>query len=340
MRKSRSNGEAGERGSALLVVLIMAAVIAILLYRELAVAAFEAQREKEQQLIDRGEGYAHAVKLYVRRMGSYPPSLDALEDTNRMRFLRRRFKDPFTGEGDWRLLHAGPGGMLIDSKVKPAITNVNGQNTAGGSSSLNDTSSVSPTASSVISEFSQPSSGESSSRVGEVTVSPVRQRPPAIPANSGGVNRNSGSGAEGNSPDPTAPLLTSTSAETAISGGAQSIGENTTAAQVLGLQGTTTPTGTSPAIGPSMSGGIAGVASRAEGRTLKTVHDQTDYSLWEFYYDPLKDPFRLNFGLQQNPWGQGGLGSPETKGAPGSGTSANAGTSLIQTPSSDGTTHK
>ncbi len=38
-----------------------------------------------------------------------------------MRFLRKRFKDPFTGKDDWRLLHAGPGGIIIDSKVaRPA----------------------------------------------------------------------------------------------------------------------------------------------------------------------------------------------------------------------------
>lgn len=36
-------------------------------------------------------------------------------------------------------------------------------------------------------------------------------------------------------------------------------------------------------------GGIAGVASIAHGHTIKTVEDQTDYSLWEFYYDPRKD---------------------------------------------------
>jgi hypothetical protein len=47
------------------------------------------------------------------------------------------------------------------------------------------------------------------------------------------------------------------------------------------------------AMGRIMSGGIAGVASRAEGHSIKTVNDQSDYSLWEFYYDPTKDLTRL-----------------------------------------------
>ena len=44
--------------------------------------------------------------------------MEALENTNRMRFLRNRYVDPFTGKDDWRLLHAGPGGIILDSKVK------------------------------------------------------------------------------------------------------------------------------------------------------------------------------------------------------------------------------
>jgi hypothetical protein len=42
-------------------------------------------------------------------------------------------------------------------------------------------------------------------------------------------------------------------------------------------------------MGTLNSGGIAGVASKAAGHSIKVVNDQTDYSLWEFYYDPTKD---------------------------------------------------
>ena len=107
-----------ERGSALLIVFLFAAIVAIMLYTEMPVAVFEARRQKEQLLVGRGEEYAHAVKLYVRNSGRYPASIDQLETTNRIRFLRHRFKDPFTGKDDWRLLHADPNGALVDSKVK------------------------------------------------------------------------------------------------------------------------------------------------------------------------------------------------------------------------------
>jgi len=113
-----------EKGSALLIVFVFAAAIAIMLYKEMPVATFEAQRQKEQLLIDRGNEYKRAVKLYVRKFQTFPPSIEALENTNRMRFLRNRYVDPYTGKAEWRLLHAGPGGIIIDSKIKNALNGV------------------------------------------------------------------------------------------------------------------------------------------------------------------------------------------------------------------------
>jgi len=138
----RNGRHAGERGSALLIVLVFAAIVAIMLYRELPVAAFEAQRQKEELLMDRGNEYKRAIKLYVRKVQTFPPSIDALENTNHMRFLRARYVDPYTGKDDWRLLHAGPGGLITDSKIKPAA-GANGVAASNGSSPLGAPSSVS-----------------------------------------------------------------------------------------------------------------------------------------------------------------------------------------------------
>ena len=48
---------------------------------------------EEQLAIDRGDEYKRAVKLYVRKFQTFPPSIEALENTNRMRFLRNRYVD-------------------------------------------------------------------------------------------------------------------------------------------------------------------------------------------------------------------------------------------------------
>jgi hypothetical protein len=106
-----------ESGYALLFILAMASVVAIMLYMELPRVAFEAQRDKEQLLIDRGEQYSRAVNLYVRKFNKYPADFDALQSTQNLRFLRHKYIDPMTGKDDWRIIHVGPGGVFTDSLV-------------------------------------------------------------------------------------------------------------------------------------------------------------------------------------------------------------------------------
>lgn len=108
----------GESGFAMLLVFVMAAAIAITLYMEMPRVAFESQRTKEQLAIDRGLQYERAIQLFYRKYKTYPQSLDDLETTRNVRFLRRRYLDPLTGK-DWRLLHVGPSGQLTDSLVQP-----------------------------------------------------------------------------------------------------------------------------------------------------------------------------------------------------------------------------
>lgn len=108
----------GESGFAMLLVFLMAASIAIMLYMQLPRAAFEAQRAKEELLQDRGEQYIRAIQLYVAKWKSYPPSLDVLEKTNNVRYLRKRYKDPMTGKDEWRVIHVNAAGQLTDSLVQ------------------------------------------------------------------------------------------------------------------------------------------------------------------------------------------------------------------------------
>jgi hypothetical protein len=110
MKKSRP-------GFALLFVYAMAATIAIMLFMAMPRVAFEAQRDKEQLLIDRGEQYSRAILLFARRFNRFPSSIDDLRSTQNLRFLRKTYVDPFTGKDEWRLIHAGPGGLFTDSLV-------------------------------------------------------------------------------------------------------------------------------------------------------------------------------------------------------------------------------
>lgn len=96
-----------EQGYILLSLMLMMTLMLIALTVEAPRVAQQIKREKEEELIHRGNEYRNAIKKYFRKFGRYPVSLDQLENTNNMRFLRKRYKDPFTGKDDWRLLHPG-----------------------------------------------------------------------------------------------------------------------------------------------------------------------------------------------------------------------------------------
>ncbi|HTW64932.1 MAG TPA: hypothetical protein VME17_09970 [Bryobacteraceae bacterium] len=144
---TKPTGKRGEEaGFALLLVYVLAAAIAITLYMEVPRIAFESQRDREQRTIDHALQYQRAIQLFYRKYHLYPQTLDDLETTRNIRFLRRRYLDPLTGK-EFRLLHVGPTGQLTDSLVTPltppGTANGNGQSSGFGSGSAFGSSSTS-----------------------------------------------------------------------------------------------------------------------------------------------------------------------------------------------------
>ncbi len=297
---------ARQGGSAMLIVFLFAAVVAIMLYRELPVTLFEARRQKEELLVDRGHEYTRAVQLYYRRFrGQYPASIEQLENTNSIRFLRHRFKDPFTGKEDWRLLHAGPGGMLIDSRVNP----IKQPNSSNGSSGIGGFGSAGTSRDAAT---SHPVDTSTSSDTAEaIVVPPIRSSRPAISANgsdSAGAVAPTTAELDQNPATPLLPVSEPDTASASAPGGLPGQGQgpgasannSAGAAAMSAVQNLISSAGNGPqaqqsAFGqnqqPGQLGGgsLAGIASRATGHTIMRVNDQSDYSLWEFYYDPSKD---------------------------------------------------
>lgn len=96
-----------EAGYMLLAVVVMAAMILIALSVAAPVVARDLRRDKEVESERRAEQYVRAIRLYQRscKCTSYPPSMDALEKSTTVRFLRQKYIDPLTGKSDWRLIH-------------------------------------------------------------------------------------------------------------------------------------------------------------------------------------------------------------------------------------------
>lgn len=118
MKQSHACRKDGQGGFALLLVFALAAAIALQLYLELPRFALQAQRDREELLIERGEQYVRAIQLFVNKNRRYPQNLDELERFQNVRYLRRRYKDPMTGSEEWRLIHIDGAGRLVDSLVQ------------------------------------------------------------------------------------------------------------------------------------------------------------------------------------------------------------------------------
>jgi len=106
-----------EAGYILLIVMMMATLLLISLAAAAPSIYVEGQREKEKELIFRGEQYAMAIILFHQQFKRYPTSVKELLHTNNLSFLRQAYPDPMTKSGKWRFIHATATGVIIDSKV-------------------------------------------------------------------------------------------------------------------------------------------------------------------------------------------------------------------------------
>ena len=99
LRNARS-----ERGYAMAGLLVAIGIMSILMSVAMPAWRTLAKREKEAELLFRGQQYMRAIDLYQRRFpGAYPADLEVLVE---QRFLRRAYLDPMTGE-PFRILTPG-----------------------------------------------------------------------------------------------------------------------------------------------------------------------------------------------------------------------------------------
>ncbi|HTZ32960.1 MAG TPA: hypothetical protein VMH31_10915 [Methylomirabilota bacterium] len=123
--------KADESGYAIVIVMFFLALLVILAAKAAPTVLSEVQREKEADMVWKGEQYARGVKLYYVKTKKFPTSLEDLT-TNKtgIRFMRQAYKDPMNKvDGSWRLIYVGPNGQLIGS-LKNRSLSVGGQPTA------------------------------------------------------------------------------------------------------------------------------------------------------------------------------------------------------------------
>ncbi len=96
----------GEQGYTMAALIMAIAVMAIMMGTAVQSVSFQAQREREAELIFRGEQYVEAIRLYKTRYGRFPMRIKEIWEAD-PKVIRRPFKDPITNSENWGIVFLG-----------------------------------------------------------------------------------------------------------------------------------------------------------------------------------------------------------------------------------------
>jgi type II secretory pathway pseudopilin PulG len=282
----------------LLGLIVAIAVILLVLGMAATEIAFSIHREREMESARRANQYVLAIRRFYFKNKRYPGSIQQLLNTNNIRYLRKEYVDPLTGQADYRLIAVGQNKTTVKGFFGEPLQGIAGAGLGsaagmqspglGGALGANGTAG----AGGATSGFGASSGFGGAGGVGGSGTNP------------GGASGAGGfgpSGAGGAASSAGTPGSTDTSGTNGQTGAASGLGS---------------AAGIASPFGGGSSGPIMGVGSSASGNSILEVNEQTTYQTWEFLYDPrlelLKAAAALNQGLGSV--GAGSLGGQ----APGS----------------------
>ncbi len=286
--RTRSTSKASvrpQRGYILLALLLVVTALSIAALAIYPDVVKQVKRDREEELIHRGVQYSRAVRKFYKKFNRYPNSVEDLLNTNNLRFLRQKYKDPITGK-EFKLLH---------------FQDVQLSFPQGGAGGLGG-----PQGSGPIAPGARPGAGPISfSPPGVQQPQGQRENQPPTDAPPGGED--SGAGGQDAAPGQSqaSPPGSGNARADDGSGGAGGAGDS----------------GSSGSQGNSAFGGgpVVGVVSLSKGVTIREFNKKNHYNEWQFIYDPSRDRGGLlNAPVVGGPQ-SGALGGP---GAPGGSTPA------------------
>ncbi len=239
-----------QRGYILLMLMLFVALLAIAAGALAPGIAFRIRRDREEEMIHRGVQYSRAIRNFVKKTGRYPTRLEELENTNNIRFLRKRYKDPITGK-DFKLLHVGEvqltsaagiaGAAALGSGVAGmAGAAALGGNAAGGAAALLGAAMGAAAAQASVGSPLNPATNPASDAAGD-----------------SGAGAGNGNNNDQSKPDSSQP--------------GAGIGSSQLSSAVFG------------------GGPIVGVASTSKAKSIREFNHKNHYNQWQFIYDPTMD---------------------------------------------------
>ncbi len=245
-----------QRGYMLITLMLALALITIGLLTVLPEIGQQIRRDREEEMRHRGTAYMRAIQHFYKKFGRYPMRVEELENTNNLRFLRKRYKDPInrdpaTGqEKDFKLLHQTD----ISLNNGPVLGQIPGQSLPGQGG------------------LGQGSFGGAQGGLGGLG---------GLGAQPGGLRQTGNSGAQ---------TPASGDSGNASSGDASDTGGNSNSAGSSPSGSNANSNSGSGFNGPTFGGGpILGVASASKAKTIRVFYEKNHYNDWLFIYVPQAD---------------------------------------------------
>jgi len=263
-----------EEGYMLVAVIFMLALVILALSVALPKVKDDIQVDRERETMHRGLQYARGIKLYYKKFHAYPPSVDALVQTNNIRFLRKKYTDPMTGKDDWKPIMFGqnktPMAMGFFGQPLAGVGSVLAGTGPGGNNGIAGAGGLNGTSGGFGSGFGGAAGGTFGGSSGSL--------------GSGGTQTGSNNGS----------LF-----------GTDNSGNNGT-----GNSGTNPGTGNGTDSGNGSSnptfggGGIIGFSPGSDKPSILVYKKKTRYNEWEFLYSPLAERMMLQGGGNAGTIGQ------------------------------------
>ena len=305
-----------DSGAMLLAVLFMMAMMVLVAMAMAPSLVQQIKRDREEEMIHRGTEYARAIRKYYRKFGRYPANLEQLDNTNQLRFLRRRFKDPLTKDGKWKPLHYGDIAALGITGLPRQVIGAQGQVPGAGSAITQPQGAAGSDQSAGTAPAGAQLSPQQAGAADGTQSAGGAQPDGGLVVGGGGAGGQSGA-----SPGP---------------GGSQSSDSSGTQSQGGQTQGGPGQAGSNNSIfgntgvgGQTFGGGaIVGVASLSKDPTIRIYNKKKTYDEWVFIYSPMMDRNNIllrgpyngpTFIGQQigTPAGEANPGTQDYQGAPG-----------------------
>ena len=294
----------------LAILLMMAMMIIVATYYTAPRVVQQIKRDREEEMIHRGTEYARAIKKFYKKNNRYPATLDDL-DKGQIRFLRKRYKDPLTKDGKWKLLNYGDIATMLNTAAPGTPAAALGQGgtlTPGGA---------------LIGGVPSPASGNLGSSLQQLQQQIQQQQQAQQPGSNLGLSTNTGQGF-GSQSNPGSNYGFSGGTDQGSSGSDQSSSNpgssfgNTTGSGFGSSQpgASNQPFGQNTTGNQQFGGGaIVGVASLSKEKTIRIYNKKKTYDEWVFIYNPMMDVANvlLRGPYQPTTIGGGQIGTPASQ---------------------------